>query len=86
MATQQLLIRLPDELVQRLRRKVPARGRSAFVQRLLEEALAEDEGENDPLYLAALDVEQDEQLAAEMAAWDGTVEDGLPGFVGVPWA
>lgn len=87
MATQQLLIRLPEELAQRLRRKVPARGRSAFVQRLLEEALPTGEEENDPLYLAALDVEQDEQLRAEMTDWDATIGDGLaPGEAGAPRA
>lgn len=75
--TRQLLVRLPDELAQRLKRQVPARGRSAFVQRLLEQALAPEGGEGDPLYQAALEVEQDESLAAEMAQWDSTVADGL---------
>jgi hypothetical protein len=41
------------------------------------EALAPDGGENDPLYQAARRVEQDEQLMAEMAEWEGTVADGL---------
>lgn len=77
MAMQQLLVRLPDELVRRLKRRVPARGRSAFVQHLLEQALPPDEGEDDPLYRIALDVEQDAQLAAEMAEWDVTAGDGL---------
>ena len=77
MATQQLLVRLPEELARRLKRQVPARGRSAFVQHLLEQALAPEGGEDDPLYRAALEVEQDEQLAAEMAEWDGTIGDGL---------
>jgi hypothetical protein len=86
MATQQLLIRLPEELARRLRRRVPARGRSAFVQRLLEEALPADE-EDDPLYRAALDVEQYERLGAEMTDWDATIGDGLaPGGAGVPRA
>ena len=74
---QQLLVRLPEELALRLKRQVPARGRSAFVQRLLEQALAPEDGEDDPLYLAALEVEQDERLAADMAEWDATVADGL---------
>ncbi len=86
MATQQLLIRLPEELAQRLRRRVPARGRSAFVQDLLEKALPADEGEDDPLYLAALGVEQDERLTAEMADWDVTAGDGLPGVAEAPRA
>jgi hypothetical protein len=48
---------------------VPARGRSAFVQRLLEEALPPETSDDDPLYLAALEVGRDEILAAEMADW-----------------
>jgi len=32
---------------------------------------------DDELYLAALEVERDEALAAEMAEWDVTVGDGL---------
>ncbi len=76
MTTQQLLVRLPEDLVRRLKRRVPARGRSAFVQRLLEQALPQDKGEDDPLYQAALAVEQDKRLAAEMAKWDTTAGDG----------
>ncbi len=77
MAMQQLLVRVPEELARRLKRQVPARGRSAFVQRLLEQALPPDEGEDDPLYRAALAVEQDERLVAEMAEWDTTAGDGV---------
>ena len=83
MATQQLLVRLPEELARRLKRRVPARQRSLFVQRLLEQALSPDEGDDDPLYnddplyQAALAVERDERLAAEMAEWDATTGDGL---------
>ena len=77
MATQQLLVRLPDELARRFKRQVPARGRSAFVRRLLEEALPPDAGEHDPLYQAALAVERDERLTAEMADWEAAVADGL---------
>ena len=77
MVTRQLLVRLPEELARRFRRQVPARGRSAFVQRLLEQALAAEAGDDDPLYLLALDVERDKQLSAEMAEWDGTVADGF---------
>lgn len=77
MATQQLLLRLPEDLARRLKRRVPARSRSAFVQALLEQALPPDEGDDDPLYLAAMAAEQDERLAGEMADWDATVGDGL---------
>jgi hypothetical protein len=74
---QQLLVRLPEALAQRFRRRVAAGQRSAFIQHLLEQALPPDDGDEDPLYLAALDVERDEALAAEMAEWDVTVGDGL---------
>ncbi len=77
MAMQQLLVRVPENLARRLRHQVPARGRSAFVQRLLEDALAPEGGENDPLYQAALEVERDDRLAGEMAEWDAAVADGL---------
>jgi hypothetical protein len=77
MTSQQLRVRIPEELARRLKRQVPARGRSAFVQRLLEQALAPDGGDDDPLYRLACEVEQDERLTAEMAEWDGTVGDGF---------
>ena len=75
MLMQQILVRIPDELARRFKRRVPARGRSAFVQRLLEQALPPDE--DDPLYQAALAVEHDDRLTAEMAEWDTTSGDGL---------
>ena len=77
MATQQLLVRIPEELARRLKRQVPTRERSAFVQRLLEQALAQEGSEDDPLYRTALEVERDERLTVEMGEWDGTVADGL---------
>jgi len=79
MGTQQLLLHLPDELIRRLRRAVPARQRSRFIQDLLEQALPPDGvGDADPLYLAALAVEGDEALAAEMAEWEpATLGDGI---------
>ncbi len=73
--TAQLLVRLPDDLVRRLRRQVPARQRSAFIQNVLERALPPEQ--TDPLYEAALAAEADERLAAEMAEWDVTVGDGI---------
>ena len=77
--TQQLLLHLPDQLVRRLRRSVPARQRSKFIQDLLEQALPPDGAvETDPLYLAALSVEADEALAAEMAEWEpAMIADGV---------
>ena len=78
MATEQLLLRLPDDLVQRFKRTVPARARSAYVRALLEKALPSEDDDNDPLYLAALAAEQDTALSAEMASWEeATIGDGL---------
>jgi hypothetical protein len=79
MATQQLLLHLPDELVRRLKRNVAPRRRSKFIQDLLEQALPPDGVvEKDPLYLAALAVEGDAHLAAEMAEWEpATGADGV---------
>jgi len=79
MATQQLLLHLPDELVRRLKRAVAPRQRSKFIQDLLEQALPPDGvAETDPLYLAALDVEKDEVLDAEMTEWEpATLGDGV---------
>jgi hypothetical protein len=41
-------------------------------------ALRPDEGDDDPLYQAALAVERDMRLAGEMAEWEAaTIGDGL---------
>jgi len=77
MPMQHLLVRLPEELVRGLKRTVPARGRSALVQQLLEQALPSDADDGDQLYRLALVVERDEKLAAEMADWDATAGDGV---------
>ena len=79
MPTEQLLLRLPEELVRKFRRAVPQRQRSAFVCSLLERALAaQADDDTDPLYLAALAVEQDHRLSAEMTDWqEATIADGL---------
>jgi hypothetical protein len=76
MSTAQLLLRLPDDLVRRLRARVSPRQRSAFVQRLLEQALPPDV-EEDPLYQVARLVEADETLNADMADWDALAGDGI---------
>ena len=78
MPTDQLLVRLPEDLLRRFRRAVPTRERSEFVRQLLEKALPAEDGEDDPLYRAALEVEKDASLGAEMAEWEAaTIDDGL---------
>ena len=74
----QVLLHIPDTLAERFKQAIPARQRSEFVAKLLEKALPV---EDDPLYLAALDVEQDSALGAEMLEWrEGLIEDGLRGI------
>jgi hypothetical protein len=74
----QLLLHLPESLAERFRRSIPARQRSDFVAKLLEKALPVEE---DPLYLAALEVEQDAALGAEMWEWrEGLIADGMRGI------
>jgi hypothetical protein len=77
--TEQLLVRLPEALVRRFKRAVAPRRRSSFIAALLEQALPPgDVGDDDPLYQAALAVEQDEALAAEMREWEAVTRgDGL---------
>ncbi len=70
MAMQQILVHLPEELARRLKRQVPARKRSAFVQKLLEQALLPDKVKADLLYRAAMALEESEWLAAEMGEWE----------------
>jgi hypothetical protein len=78
----QLLVHLPDELLARLKRVVRPRSRSRFVQSLLEKALPSED--DDPLYRIALEVQQDEELNAEMADWErSAVSDGLEDLP--PW-
>lgn len=78
MTTEQLLLRLPEVLVRRFKQTVPARSRSDYVRQLLEQALPAEDQDNDPLYLAALAVEQDTALGEEMAEWEAaTAGDGL---------
>lgn len=73
----QMLFDIPDPLAARFRQAVPPRQRSAFVTKLIEEALSED---HDPLSLLALEVEQDAALNAEMREWrEGLIADGIRG-------
>ena len=68
----QLLLQIPNELAERFKQAVPARQRSRFVAKLLEQALPAEES---PLYLAALEAERDQALGKEMREW----REGLMG-------
>lgn len=76
----QMLLHIPDALAERFKQTVPVRKRSEFVAKLLEQALPEED--DDPLYLIALAVEQDEALNAEMKEWrEGLIGDGIREYV-----
>ena len=73
----QMLFHIPDTLAERFIQAIPARQHNDFVAKLLEKALLVEE---DPLYLAALDVERDMNLCAEMREWrEGLMGDSIRG-------
>ena len=69
-----LLLSLPDHLASRFKSAVPARKRSQFVATLLEREMGK---QDDTLYKAALAVEKDRAVNADIKAWDITAADGL---------
>jgi hypothetical protein len=73
MANEVLEIRLPEELVRRLRRRAGDEV-SAFIQCLVEEALQAEEAKPEKPNPVVLDVEGDGALTGETADWDSTAE------------
>lgn len=69
-----VLVSIPDSLYSRMTATIPPRQRSRLIAKLLEDEVTKREQE---LYHAALAVEQDEKLGAEMKEWDATVGDGI---------
>ncbi len=49
------------------------------MQHLLEQAVAPEGRDDDPLDLITQEVEQDEQLMREMVDWDCTIANGMDG-------
>lgn len=73
----QMLFHIPDSIAERFKQAIPAKQRSAFITRLMEQALPENE---DPLFLIAQEVERDAALEAEMREWrNGLIGDGIRG-------
>jgi hypothetical protein len=71
-----MLFHFTDEVARRLKAVVPARQRSAFVQKIVEEALSSIE-DDDPIYRAALAAEADAEHDQDRELWDALSEDGL---------
>jgi hypothetical protein len=73
--TIQILIRLPTEVARRFRNAIPARQRSEFVRKLLEENLP---NVDEQMYELALQAEAfDRANPEEVSELDATLMDGL---------
>ena len=73
--TTQVLIRLPTEVARRFRNAIPARQRSEFVRKLLEENLP---NVDEQMYELALQAEAfDSANPEEVSELDATLMDGL---------
>ena len=73
--TTQILIRLPNEVARRFRNAIPARQRSEFVRKLLEENLP---NVDEHMYELALQAEAfDRANPEEVSELDATLMDGL---------
>ena len=69
-----VLASIPDSLYRKMIATIPQRQRSKVIAKLLEDEIKKREQK---LYQAALAVEQDEALNADMGDWDVTVGDGI---------
>ena len=78
MSTQQILIRLPEDVAARFKAAVPARQRNKFVADLVARAVARQEDELTRIAAAVTDEERrNPELAQEMRDWEATLGDGM---------
>ena len=78
MSTQQILIRLPEEVAAKFKAAVPARQRNKFVAELVATAVARHEDELAKIATAVTNEEKrNPKIAQEMRDWEATVADGL---------
>ena len=78
MSTQQILIRLPDEIAAKFKAAVPARQRNKFVAELVATAVARHEEKLAKIATAVTNEEKrNPSIAQEMRDWDAAVGDGL---------
>ncbi len=78
MSTQQILIRLPEDVAARFKAAVPARQRNKFVADLVENAIARQEDELIRIAVCVSDEERrTPELAQEMRDWEATSGDGM---------
>lgn len=80
MSSQQMLIRLPEDVAARFKAAVPARQRNKFVADLVATAVTRHEDELTRIAAAVSDDERrNPELAQEMRDWDATVGDACKG-------
>ncbi len=78
MSTQQILIRLPEDIAVRFKAAVPARQRNKFISDLVARAVARQEDELTRIAAAVTDEERrNPELAQEMRDWEATIGDGM---------
>jgi hypothetical protein len=78
MSTQQILIRLPEEVAARLKAVVPARQRNKFIADLVAKAVARHEDELAAIAAAVTSEERRSgEVRQEMRDWESTIGDGL---------
>lgn len=78
MSTQQILIRLPDEVAAKFKAAVPARQRNKFVAGLVAAAVARHENELATIATAVTNEEKrNPKIAQEMHDWEATLGDGI---------
>jgi hypothetical protein len=78
MSTQQILIRLPEEVAAKLRAAVPARQRNKFVAELVATAVARHEDKLAKIATAVTNEEKrNSKIARETRDWEATLGDGL---------
>ena len=78
MSTQQILIRLPEDVAARFKAAVPARQRNKFVADLVARAVARQDDELARIAVAVTDEERrNPELAQEMRDWEATIGDGM---------
>jgi metal-responsive CopG/Arc/MetJ family transcriptional regulator len=78
MSTQNILIRLPEELATRLKAVVPSRKRNKFVSDLVANAVHNYDAKLAEIATAVTNEEmQNSALREEMKDWEATLSDGL---------
>jgi metal-responsive CopG/Arc/MetJ family transcriptional regulator len=78
MSTQQILIRLPEDVAAKFEAVVPARQRNKFVTDLVATAIARHEDELAKIATAVTNEEKSNpKIAEETRDWETTIDDGL---------